>query len=98
MRFPATWHKPPTPAHFHPRSAVFWLIEDLARTRYRLHKTLHPDARSDDQDPGEDTRAKPAAQVATSTTTSHRGGLDTSAPIGNQIPHPPLSAPGNDPA
>ena len=28
------------PAHFHPRSAVFWLIEGLAHTRYRLHKTL----------------------------------------------------------
>ena len=43
------------PAHFQPRSAVFWLIENLARTRYRLHKTL----------------------IA--------GGLDTPAPIGNQI-------------
>ena len=24
------------PAHFQPRSAVFWLIENLAHTRYRL--------------------------------------------------------------
>jgi hypothetical protein len=30
------------PAHFQPRSAVFWLIENLVRTRYRLHKTLNP--------------------------------------------------------
>jgi len=28
------------PARFQPRSAVFWLTEGLARTRYRLHKTL----------------------------------------------------------
>ena len=26
------------PAHFQPRSAVFWLIENLAHTRYRLTK------------------------------------------------------------
>ena len=30
------------PAHFQPRSAVFWLIEGLVHTRYRLHKTLNP--------------------------------------------------------
>jgi hypothetical protein len=47
------------PAHFHPRSAVFWLIENLVHTRYRLHKTLS------------------------------FGGLDTPAPIGNQIPSAP---------
>lgn len=29
------------PAHFHPRSAAFWLIEDLTHTRHRLHQTLH---------------------------------------------------------
>ena len=29
------------PAHFQPRSAVFWLIENLIHTRYRLHKTLN---------------------------------------------------------
>ncbi len=28
------------PAHFQPRSAVFWLIEDLVHTRYRLSRTL----------------------------------------------------------
>ena len=43
------------PAHFQPRSAVFWLIENLIHTRYRLHKALNA------------------------------GGLDTPAPIGNQI-------------
>ena len=43
------------PAHFQPRSAVFWLIENLVHIPYRLHKTL----------------------IA--------GGVDTSAPIGNQI-------------
>ena len=31
------------PAHFHPRSAACWLIENLTHTRHRLHKTLHPD-------------------------------------------------------
>lgn len=39
------------PTHFHPRSAVFWLIEDLVHTQYRLHKTLHPDPGSHDHDP-----------------------------------------------
>jgi hypothetical protein len=28
------------PAHFQPRSAVFWLIENLAHAQYRLRKTL----------------------------------------------------------
>ncbi len=40
------------PAHFHPRSAAFWLIEDLVHTHCRLDKALHPD-------PEEDTRAEP---------------------------------------
>ena len=31
------------PAHFQPRSAVFWLIEDLVHIRYRLSRTLRPD-------------------------------------------------------
>jgi hypothetical protein len=31
------------PAHFQPHSAVFWLIENLAHTRYRLSRTLRPD-------------------------------------------------------
>ena len=73
-------------AHFHPRSAVFWLVEDLVHTQYRLHRALHPDTSSHDQDPGQDTHAEPAAQAATSATTSYRGRLDTSASIGNQIP------------
>ena len=75
-------------AHFHPRSAVFWLVEDLACTQYRLHRALHPDTGSHDQDPGQDTHAEPAAQAATSATTSYRGRLDTSASIGNQIRPP----------
>lgn len=29
------------PAHFQPRSAVFWLIDNLAHTQYRLRKTLN---------------------------------------------------------
>jgi hypothetical protein len=70
------------PAHFHPRSAVFWLIEDLVHTQYRLHKALHPDAATHNQDPGEDISAKPG----TSATISYRDDLDTSASIGNQIP------------
>jgi hypothetical protein len=69
------------PAHFHPRSAVFWLIEDLVHTQYRLHRALHPDTGSHDQD----THAEPAAQAATSATTSYSGRLDTPASIGNQI-------------
>jgi hypothetical protein len=69
-------------AHFHPRSAVFWLVEDLVHTQYRLHRALHPDTGSHDQD----THAEPAAQAATSATTSYSGRLDTSASIGNQIP------------
>jgi hypothetical protein len=76
-------------AHFHPRSAVFWLVEDLVHTQYRLHRALHPDTSSHDQDLGQDTHAEPAAQAATSATTSYRGRLDTSASIGNQI-LPPL--------
>jgi hypothetical protein len=28
------------PAHFQPRSAVFWLIENLVHTQYRLHENL----------------------------------------------------------
>lgn len=71
-------------AHFHPRSAVFWLVEDLVHTQYRLNRALHPDTGSHDQDPGQDTHAEPTAQAATSTTTSHRGRLDTTASIGNQ--------------
>ncbi len=39
------------PAHFHPRSAVFWLVEDLVHIRYRLHKALRPDPGSHHQDP-----------------------------------------------
>ena len=72
-------------AHFHPRSAVFWLVEDLVHTQYRLHRALHPDTGSHDQDPGQDTHAEPAAQAATSATTSYRGRLDASASIGNQF-------------
>ena len=30
------------PAHFHPRSAAFRLIEGLTRTHRQLHQTLHP--------------------------------------------------------
>lgn len=74
------------PAHFHPRSAVFWLTEDLIHTGYRLRKALHPDAANHDQDPGGDTCAKPAAEAAASTKTSPRDRLDTPASIGNQIP------------
>jgi hypothetical protein len=73
------------PAHFHPRSAVFWIIENLAHTQYRLSRTLRPETVSHGQDHAEDTFAKPATPTATSTTASHPGGLDTSAPIGNQI-------------
>jgi len=47
-------------AHFHPRSAVFWLVEDLVHTQYRLHRALHPDTGSHDQDPGQDTHAAAA--------------------------------------
>jgi hypothetical protein len=60
-------------AHFHPRSAAFWLVEDLVHAQYRLHKALHPDDGSheqDYQDPRQDTRNQPNAQAETSATTS----------------------------
>ena len=47
------------PAHFHPASAVFWLIEDLVHTRYRLDKALHPDASTYDQQ----GRCRPSASL-----------------------------------
>jgi hypothetical protein len=55
------------PAHFHPRSAVFWLTEDLIHIGGRLHKAIHPDNDNSDQ-PGGTNRRNPAAQAGTSTT------------------------------
>ncbi len=46
------------PAHFHPRSAVFWLTEDLIHIGDRLHKAIHPDNDNSDQ-PGGRTAATP---------------------------------------
>jgi hypothetical protein len=71
------------PAHFHPRSAVFWLTEDLIHAGGRLHKAIHPDG-SNDQPDGTN-RHTPAAQAGTSTTAFSRDELDNSTPIGNQI-------------
>jgi hypothetical protein len=47
------------PAHFHPARAVSWLIEDLARTRRRLDKALHPDTSTHDHQPAKTPAASP---------------------------------------
>ena len=71
------------PAHFHPRSAVFWLTEDLIHAGDRLHKAIHPDGNNDQ--PDGTNRHTPAAQAGTSATAFSRDELDNSTPIGNQI-------------
>ena len=73
------------PAHFHPRSAAFWLTEDLIHIGDRLHKAIHPDNDNSDQ-PGGTNRRNPAAQAGTSSTAPSRDGLDNSTPIGNHKP------------
>jgi hypothetical protein len=73
------------PAHFHPRSAVFWLTEDLIHIGGRLHKAIHPDNDNSDQ-PSGTNRRNPAAQAGTSTTAPSCDGLDSSTPIGNHKP------------
>ena len=71
------------PAHFHPRSAVFWLTEDLIHAGDRLHKAIHPDDNNDQ--PDETNRCTPTAQAGTNATALSRDKLDNSTPIGNQI-------------
>ena len=73
------------PAHFHPRSAVFWLTEDLIHAGDRLHKAIHPDGNHDQ--PDGTNRHTPAAQAGTSATAFPHDELDNSTPIGNQISH-----------
>jgi hypothetical protein len=86
------------PAHFHPRSAVFWLTEDLIHAGDRLHKAIHPDGNNDQ--PDGTNRHTPAAQAGTSATAFSHDELDNSNPIGNQIiaiwawrPRTPSAAP-----
>ena len=72
------------PAHFHPRSAVLWLTEDLIHIGDRLHQAIHPGNDHNDQPRQDEPAHKPAAQAGTSATASSRDDLDNSTPIGNQ--------------
>jgi hypothetical protein len=68
--------------HFHPYSATWWLIEDLAHLRCRLRKTL-PGHHHEQDRPAVAHSIKAIAETGTSPTASSRDGLDTATSIGN---------------
>jgi hypothetical protein len=76
---------------FHPRSAVQWLTEDLAGIPGRLRTaTTSPQAATTSHDQDRvPAPSKPSPKIATPSGISSGEGLDTPAPIGNQI-LPPL--------
>ena len=50
------------PAHFHPRSAVLWLTEDLIHIGYWLHQAIHPGNDHNDQSRQDEPAHKHAAR------------------------------------